>query len=121
MYEKIYECPQYFKRCGNARALKIHMKTHEKPESKSGSLLKFIKRTVVKMSPKPNPKKKTPVELKPIPALKIPKRQEPRAVPMKKLPRKRPRDSDLSPKHPGKPPRKLKPNKAKPSNIPSRA
>ena len=64
MFEKMYECPRCFKRCGNAGALKIHMKTHKKTEPKSGSLLKWVKRTYVKLKPKA--KEKTPIELKPI-------------------------------------------------------
>ena len=29
-----FECPRCYKRCGNAGALKTHMKTHEKNEPK---------------------------------------------------------------------------------------
>ena len=41
MSTKSFQCLQCCKRCGNAGALKSHMKTHKKPEPKSGSLLSF--------------------------------------------------------------------------------
>ena len=59
MSTKAFQCLQCGKRCGNAGALKSHMKTHKKPEPKSGSLLKFLKRTPAK-------KAKPPIELKPL-------------------------------------------------------
>ena len=60
---KQFECPRCYKRCGNAGALKTHMKTHEKPEPKSGSMLKWVVK-LVKSEIKPKPK--MAVELKPI-------------------------------------------------------
>ena len=61
----MYECPRCFKRCGNAGALKTHMKTHNKPEPKSGSMWKWVvKRAPVKSKPKKA--EKTAIELKPI-------------------------------------------------------
>lgn len=60
-----FTCPRCFKRCGNAGALKTHMKTHKKPEPKSGSLMKWIvKREPVKSESKQKPKEA--IELKPI-------------------------------------------------------
>ena len=59
-----FTCPRCFKRCGNAGALKTHMKTHKKPEPKSGSLMKWIvKREPVKSESKQ--KLKEAIELKP--------------------------------------------------------
>ena len=58
-------CDQCHKRCGNASALRTHMKTHKKPEPKSGSLLKWIvKRKAVKSEDKQKPKEA--IELKPL-------------------------------------------------------
>ena len=52
-----FACPRYFKRCGNAGALKTHMKTRKKPEPKSGSMMKWIiKREPVKAENKQKPK-----------------------------------------------------------------
>ena len=63
MSYKQFECPQCYKRCGNAGALKTHMKTHEKPEPKSGSMLKWlVKRVKSEIKPKP----KMAIKLKPI-------------------------------------------------------
>ena len=63
MSNKQFECPQSYKRCGNAGALKTHMKTHKKPEPKSRSMLKWVvKRVKTESKPKP----KMPIELKPI-------------------------------------------------------
>ena len=60
-----FACPRCFKRCGNAGALKTHMKTHKKPEPKSGSMMKWIiKREPVKAENKQKPKES--IELKPI-------------------------------------------------------
>ena len=60
-----FACPRCFKRCGNAGALKTHMKTHKKPEPKSGSMVKWIvKREPVKSQGKQKPKQA--VEMKPI-------------------------------------------------------
>ena len=65
MSNKQFECPRCFKRCGNAGALKTHMKTHKKPEPKSGSLMKWIvKREPVKSESKK--KVNDMVELQPI-------------------------------------------------------
>ena len=59
MSYKPFECP----RCGNAGALKMLMKTHEKLEPKSRSILKWlVKRVKFKTKPKP----KMAIELKPI-------------------------------------------------------
>ena len=66
MSSKQFECPKCFKRCGNAGALKTHMKTHKKPEPKSGSMMKWIvKREPVK-SERKKKKAKDMVELQPI-------------------------------------------------------
>ena len=46
MSNKQFECPRCYKRCGNAGALKTHMKTHKKPEPKSGSMLKWVVKRV---------------------------------------------------------------------------
>ena len=63
MSNKQFECPRCYKRCGNAGALKTHMKTHDKPEPKSGSMLKWVvKRVKSEIKPKP----KMAIELKPI-------------------------------------------------------
>ena len=65
MSNKQFQCPRCFKRCGNAGALKTHMKTHKKPEPKSGSLMKWIvKREPVKSESKK--KVNDMVELQPI-------------------------------------------------------
>ena len=64
MSSKNFQCPRCFKRCGNAGALKTHMKSH-KSEPKSGSLLKWIvKRKPAKIEKKQRPKE--PIELQPI-------------------------------------------------------
>ena len=63
MSNKQFECPRCYKRCGNAGALKTHMKTHHKDEPKSGSMLKWVVKRV-KLESKPKPK--MPIELKPI-------------------------------------------------------
>ena len=63
MTNKPFECPRCYKRCGNAGALKTHMKTHKKVEPKSGSMLKWVVKHV-KSEKKPKPK--MAVELKPI-------------------------------------------------------
>ena len=57
------ECPRCYKRCGNAGALKTHMKTHKKVEPKSGSMLKWV---VKRVKSEKKPKPKMAVELKPI-------------------------------------------------------
>ena len=63
MSNKQFECPRCYKRCGNAGALKTHMKTHEKPEPESGSMLKWVvKRVKSEIKAKP----KMAVELKPV-------------------------------------------------------
>ena len=65
MSSKQFECPRCYKRCGNGGGLKTHMKTHKKPEPKSGTMLKWIvKRKIMKSESKPKPKE--PIELKPI-------------------------------------------------------
>ena len=108
MSGKAYVCSRCFKRCRNAGALKIHMKTHEKSEPKSGSLLKWIKCTSVKIKTKP--KKKTPIELKPIKKsrpLKLQKKpvRDPSVVPRPVLPR------------PPKPPRRPRLSRQEPIDI----
>jgi len=62
MSKKAFQCPQCNKRCGNAGALKTHMQSHKKPEPKSGSLLKFLKRTPAESKKKAKPS----IELKPL-------------------------------------------------------
>ena len=65
MYSKRFVYPWCYKRCGNAGALKTHMKTHKKPEPKSGTMLKWIvKRELVKSESKLKPKEA--IEMKPI-------------------------------------------------------
>ena len=61
MLNKQFECPRCYKRCGNAGALKTHMKTHKKPEPKSGSMLKWVVKRVKSES---KPKLKMAIELK---------------------------------------------------------
>ena len=63
MSTKQFECPRCYKRCGNAGALKTHMKTHKTSEPKSGSMMKWI---VKRVKPESKPKPKMPIELKPI-------------------------------------------------------
>ena len=63
MSNKQFECPRCYKRCGNAGALKTHMKTHKKPEPKSGSMLRWVVKRVKSES---KPKPKMAIELKPI-------------------------------------------------------
>ena len=46
-----FECPKCYKRCGNVGALKMHMKTHEKAETKSGLILKWVVKRIT-VSPK---------------------------------------------------------------------
>ena len=101
MSNKRFECPRCYKRCGNAGALKTHMKTHEKPEPKSGSMLKWVvKRVKSEIKPKP----KMAIELKPIVKtrqlkLRKPTIREPTVVPNPVRPRppRRPRKSKQPP------------------------
>ena len=101
MSNKRFECPRCYKRCGNAGALKTHMKTHEKPEPKSGSMLKWVvKRVKSEIKPKP----KMAIELKPILKtrqlkLRKPTIREPTVVPNPVRPRppRRPRKSKQPP------------------------
>ena len=58
-----FQCLRCYKRCGNAGGLKTHMKTHKKPEPKSGSMLKWVVKRVKSES---KPKPKMAIELKPI-------------------------------------------------------
>ena len=59
MSYKQFECPRF----GSAGALKTHMKTHEKNEPASRSMLKWlVKRVKSEIKPKP----KMTIELKPI-------------------------------------------------------
>ena len=100
MSYKQFECPQCYKRCGNAGAL-THMKTHEKPEPKSGSMLKWlVKRVKSEIKPKP----KMAIELKPILKtrqlkLRKPTIREPTVVsnPVRPRPPRRPRKSKQPP------------------------
>ena len=65
MSNKQFQCPRCFKRCGNTGALKTHMKKNNKPEPKSGSMMKWI----VKREPVKSERKKKVddmVELQPI-------------------------------------------------------
>ena len=56
MSKKLFQCPQCYKRCGNAGALKTHIKTHKKPEPKSGTMLRWIvNREPVKSESKQKP------------------------------------------------------------------
>ena len=101
MSNKQFECPRCYKRCGNAGALKTHMKTHEKPEPKSGSMLKWlVKRVKSEIKPKP----KMAIELKPILKtrqlkLRKPTIREPTVVsnPVRPRPPSRPRKSKPPP------------------------
>ena len=101
MSNKRFECPRCYKRCGNAGALKTHMKTHEKPEPKSGSMLKWVvKRVKSEIKPKP----KMAIELKPILKtrqlkLRKPTIREPTVVsnPVRPRPPRRPRKSKQPP------------------------
>ena len=55
MSNKDFECPQCCKRYKNAGGLKTHMKTHKKPEPKSGSMLRWVvKRAKSEMKPRPS-------------------------------------------------------------------
>ena len=63
MLNKQFKCPQCYKRCGNAGALKTHMKTHEKSEPKSGSMMKWV---VERVKSERKPKPKMAIELKSI-------------------------------------------------------
>ena len=97
MSYKQFECPQCYKRCGNAGALKTHMKTHEKPEPKSGSMLKWlVKRVKSEIKPKP----KMAIELKPILKTQQLKLWKPTTVvsnPVRPRPPRRPRKSKQPP------------------------
>ena len=62
MSTKAFQCPQCGKQYGIAGALKTHMKSHKKPEPKSGSLLMFLKRTPAESKKKAKPS----IELKPL-------------------------------------------------------
>ncbi len=123
MSNKQFQCPRCIKRCGNAGALKTHMKTHKKPEPKSGSLMKWIvKREPVKSESKK--KVNDMVELQPIVKtrqLKLRKApvREPTVVanPARPAPRA---SMDVPGPPPGAPPKRFKPNQSKPSSIPSR-
>ena len=97
MSNKQFECPRCFKRCGNAGALKTHMKKHKKTEPKSGSMLKWVVKRVKSES---KPKPKMAIELKPIVKtrqlkLRKPTVREPTVVanPVHPRPLRRPRRS----------------------------
>ena len=101
MSNKQFVCPRCYKRCGNAGALKTHMKTHEKPEPKSGTMLKWI---VKRVKPESKPKPKMPIEMKPIVKtrqlkLRKPTIHEPTVVsnPFRPRPPRRPRRSKQPP------------------------
>ena len=101
MSNKQFECPRCYKRCGNAGALKTHMKTHEKPEPKSGSMLKWV---VKRVKSEIKPKLKMAIELKPILKtrqlkLRKPTIREPTVVsnPVRPRPSRRPRKSKQPP------------------------
>ena len=101
MSNKPFECPRCYKRCGNAGALKTHMKTHEKPEPKSGSMLKWV---VKRVKSERKPKPKMPIEMKPIVKtrqlkLRKPIVREPTVVtnPVRPRPPRRPRRSKQPP------------------------
>ena len=101
MSNRPLECPRCYKRCGNAGALKTHMKTHKKVEPKSGSMLKWVvKRVKSEIKPKP----KMAIELKPILKtrqlkLRKPTIREPTVVsnPVRPRPPRRPRKSKQPP------------------------
>ena len=101
MSKKQFECPRCYKRCGNAGALKTHMKTHEKPEPKSGSMLKWV---VKRVKSERKPKPKMPIEMKSIVKtrqlkLRKPIVREPTVVtnPVRPRPPRRPRRSKQPP------------------------
>ena len=101
MSNKEFECPRCYKRCGNAGALKTHMKTHNKNELKSGSRLKWaVKRAKLESKSKP----KMPVELKPIVKTRQLKLRKPTvqektvvSIPVRPRPPRRPRRSKQPP------------------------
>ena len=103
MPNKRFVCPRCYKRCCNAGALKTQMKTHQKPEPKSGTMLKWIvKRELVKSESKPKPKEA--IEMKPIRKqrqlkLRKPAVREPTVVanPAHPRPPRRPRRSKQPP------------------------
>ena len=134
MSNKQFECPRCYKRCGNAGALKTHMKTHPECECFSDdysdeedsdyeeSVIPKKKQAKRKLRAneaasskriKPNPKTAAK------PQLRVPKKLVPRAIQGNQAPKKRPRASIEPPgPHPDAPPSKrLRP---KPSVIPSR-
>ena len=101
MTNRPLECPRCYKRCGNAGALKTHMKTHKKVEPKSGSMLKWV---VKRVKSEKKPKPKMAVELKPIKKarqlkLRKPIVRDPTIVPNPVRPRppRRPRRSKQPP------------------------
>ena len=101
MSNKPFECPQCYKRCGNAGALKTRMKTNEKPQPKSGSMLKWV---VKRVKSERKPKPKMPIEMKPIVKtrqlkLRKPIVREPAVVtnPVRPRPPRRPRRSKQPP------------------------
>ena len=101
MSNKQFECLRCYKRCGNAGALKTHMKTHENSEPKSMSMLKWVvKRVKSEIKSKP----KMAIELKPILKtrqlkLRKPTIREPTVVsnPVRPRPPRRPRKSKQPP------------------------
>ena len=62
MSNKDFECPQCCKRYKNAGGLKTHMKTHKKPEPKSGSMLRWV---VKRAKSEIKPRLSMAIELKP--------------------------------------------------------
>ena len=106
MSSKQFECPRCYKRCGNAGGLKTHMKTHKKPEPKSGTMLKWIvKRELVKSESKPKPKEA--IEMKPI--------RKQRQLKLQKLPVREP-TVVANPAHP-RPPRRPRRSKQPPIDV----
>ena len=59
-------CDRCYKCCGNAGALKTHMKTHQEPEPKSGSMLKWVLERVKSVKSEDKQKPKEAIELKPL-------------------------------------------------------
>ena len=96
-----YECPRCYKRCGNAGALKTHMKTHKTNEPKSASMLKWV---VKRVKSERKPKPKMAIEMKLIVKtrqlkLRKPTVQQKAAVsnPVRPRPPRRPRRSEQPP------------------------
>ena len=100
MSQKSHTSSTCRKRCGNAGAYKIHMKTHKRLEPKSASMLKWVKLAPVK--PISKKKESREIELKPIKKVRQLKlrKDPPRTVvsnPAPPRPPRRPRRSQQEP------------------------